>query len=83
MIKGLLGYDIVRGYVIYGNFGEDVELNNGDYIEFYLGDGTASAWIGTTILERNTPNGGCEWICTARGLSLGNLLGCMVRRDDD
>lgn len=83
MVKGLLGYDNISGnYVIYGNFGGDVALKNGDYVEFHLGDGAASAWVGTTIYERDAVNGGCEWLCTARGLSLSNLLGCMVRRED-
>lgn len=64
MIKGTIGYDRdIRRYVIYGNDGRERELHCGDYFEVWLGLGTASAWIGTTI-EMMHNNGVGEWYLT-------------------
>lgn len=79
MSEGVLGYDKdSERYVIYGDFGEERDLHCGDYFEVYLGLGSASAWVGTTIEMRGDSD---AWYLTAKGLSLDNMIGCEVRYD--
>lgn len=62
--------------VIYGDFGDERELHCGDYFEAWLGLG--GTWVGTTIEKIED-----EWYCSARGLSLVDMIGCIVRYDND